>query len=71
LPGENHSTWDDAAAMIYVMFRYAFLLRVACARATSAVADVPKAALPAPRATLAQPRTPLAAPPAATDGTRG
>jgi hypothetical protein len=38
---KNHSTCDDASAMICVMFRYAFLL------AASAVADAPKAAVPA------------------------
>lgn len=37
---KNHSTWDDVSAMIYVMFRHAFLL------AASAVADAPKAAVP-------------------------
>ncbi|KOU62012.1 hypothetical protein ADK57_25520 [Streptomyces sp. MMG1533] len=37
---KNHSTWDNASAMICVMFRYAFLL------AASAVADAPKAAVP-------------------------
>ncbi|GHF02692.1 hypothetical protein GCM10017776_20380 [Streptomyces griseoluteus] len=35
---ENRSTWDDASAMICVMFRYAFL-------AASALADAPKAAV--------------------------
>ncbi|WP_217242164.1 hypothetical protein [Streptomyces sp. AC555_RSS877] len=35
---ENHSTWDNASAMICVMYRLAFLL------AASAVADAPKAA---------------------------
>ncbi|PAZ13078.1 hypothetical protein CLM62_26645 [Streptomyces sp. SA15] len=37
---KNHSTWDNASAMICVMFRYAFVL------AASAVADAPKAAVP-------------------------
>jgi hypothetical protein len=37
---ENRSTWGDASAMIWVMFRFAFLV------AASAVADAPKAAVP-------------------------
>jgi hypothetical protein len=37
---KNRSTWDNASAMICVMFRYAFVL------AASAVADAPKAAVP-------------------------
>ncbi|NDK27450.1 hypothetical protein FSY75_23895 [Streptomyces sp. TR1341] len=39
-PVENHSTPDIPSAMIDLMFRYAFHL------AASAVADVPKAAVP-------------------------
>ncbi|WP_181139053.1 hypothetical protein [Streptomyces sp. Ru72] len=38
--GKNHSTPTDESAMLYGMFRYAFVL------AASALADAPKAAVP-------------------------